>query len=191
MARRRPTSGARARSRTRRDAPSEPDPLEVAQRQAWDELQARHRRAEDAVSRFRTDMDEATRQLRRWAAVRARSRDAEWHGYPTATGLVEVELGNQAVTVARARLRQGATLDQAVAHAVSVVEELVPEVVQRLGLMTEAWVPWKEGSQAADANRRKRIANLRAKAASTPFPEEAVAFTQKADQLAKKYGLDA
>lgn len=191
MARRRPTSRPRPRGRGRGGSDTaEPDPLEQAQRQAWDELQARKQRADERVDRFRTEMDEATRRLRRWAAHRARSKDAEWHGYPTATGLVEIELGNQAITVARARLRQGAGLDHAVNHAVSVVEELVPDVVQHLGLLTEAWVPWRAGSAAEGANRRKRIANLRAKAAATPYPEEAAAFTEKADQLAEKYGLD-
>jgi hypothetical protein len=165
--------------------------MEVAQRQAWEELQARNRLADARVDGFRADMEEATRRLKRWAAMRAQAKDAEWSGYPTAVALVEVELGNQAMTVARARLRQGATLDQAVSHAVSVVEELVPEVVQRLGLLTEVWVPWREGTQAQGANRRKRIASLRAKADATPFPEEAAIFRAKADQLAQKYGLDA
>jgi hypothetical protein len=165
--------------------------MEVAQRRAWEEMQERDRLAEQRVGQLRYDLEESSRRLRRWAAMRAQSLDAEWAGYPTATGLVEVELGNQAVTVARARLRQGATLDQAVNHAISVVEELVPDVVRHLGLMTEAWVPWREGTVAEQANRRKRIANLRAKASATPFPEEAAAFIQKADQLAKKYGLDA
>ena len=64
-------------------------------------------------------------------------------------------------------------------------------MIQNLGLMTEAWVPWSEGSEEQKANRRRRISNLRAKATATDFPEEATAFTAKADQLARKYDLDA
>jgi hypothetical protein len=183
--RRRPTT------RSTRPGGAGVDPLEQEQRRAFEERERREREANEAVLRFRNDMDEATRVLKAWAAEQARSKQAEWHGYDTATGLVEVELGREAITVARARLRAGAPLDQAVAYAIAEVEELVPEVVQNLGLLTEAWVPWSEGSEEQKANRRKRIASLRAKAASTSYPEEAAAFSAKADQLARKYSLDA
>lgn len=187
--RRRPTS--RSSSRSASSPPDHLARLEQEQRQAFEEKERREREANARVARFRTDMDEATRVLKAWAAERARSQQAEWHGYSTATGLVEVELGREAITVARARLRAGATLDHAVAYAIAEVEEIVPDVVQNLGLLTEAWVPWSEGSEEQAANRRRRIANLRAKAKATSFPEEAAAFTAKADQLARKYQLDA
>jgi len=156
----------------------------------------RERIARDADERRRAeaqraDRDEAARRLKSWAAGVARSRQAEWHGYESATRLIEVELGREAIAVARERLRDGATLDQAVAHAVAVTEELAVDVVQRVGLQVEAWAPPPLEEQARTADRRRRIARLRAKADSTDFPEEAASFRAKADELAARYCIDA
>lgn len=139
----------------------------------------------------RADRDEAARRLKNWAAGVARSRQAEWHGYESATRLIEVELGREAIAVARDRLRNGATLDQAVAHAIAVTEELAVDVVARVGLRVEAGVPRDVPEEAKTADRRRRIARLRAKADSTEFPAEAASFRSKADELAARYCIDA
>jgi hypothetical protein len=168
--------------------------MEVEQRRAFAELEARRQRANERVGRFRHDMEAAAVDLKRWAAGMAKANEREWHGYPSATQLIEAEIGREALTVARGRLRAGASLDQALFHAKQMVEEQLPEIVDRLGLQTDAW-GWAPGGLSAEtvqeANRRKRILSLRAKAESTEFPEEAAALVAKADELARRYGLDA
>lgn len=157
-------------------------------------LEQRHERdqyAQARVDRFRADRDEVDRQVRAWAAHVARSRKAEWYGYEATTGLIEVELGREAMTVARDQLRHGATVEQVVRHAISVVEELTVDVVQRVGLIIDEWTPAPVPEDARRADRRRRIERLRAKAASTTFPEEAASFSAKADQLAARYGIPA
>jgi len=157
-------------------------------------LEQRHERdrhAQARVDRFRADRDEADRQVRAWAAHVARSRKAEWYGYEATTGLIEVELGREAIAVARDQLRHGATVEQAVRHAIAVVEELTVDVVQRVGLIIDEWTPAPVPEDARQADRRRRIERLRAKAASTTFPEEAASFRAKADQLAARYGIPA
>ena len=149
----------------------------------------REAHARERVDAFRADMDEAARILKSWAAGLARSRQAEWHGYEAATRLIEVELGREAIAVARTRIRAGVTLEQAVRHAIDVTEELAVDVVQRVGLLTDDWVPRRVADHARDADRRRRIERLRAKADSTGFPEEAASFRAKADELALKYGF--
>lgn len=155
------------------------------------ERQARDEYAQQRVDRFRADRDEADRRVREWAAHVARSRRAEWYGYEATTGLIEVELGREAMAVARDQLRHGATVDQAVRHAIAVVEELTVDVVQRVGLIIDEWTPAPVPEDARRADRRRRIERLRAKAASTTFPEEAASFRAKADQLAARYGIPA
>ena len=155
-------------------------------------LEQRHQRdryAQTRVDRFRADRDEADRQVRAWAAHVARSRKAEWYGYAATTGLIEVELGREAIAVAREQLRHGATVEQAVRHAIAVVEELTVDVVHRVGLIIDEWTPAPVPEDARRADRRRRIERLRAKAASTTFPEEAASFSAKADQLAARYGI--
>lgn len=139
----------------------------------------------------RADRDEAARRLKVWAGRVARSRQAEWHGYEAATRLIEVELGREAIAVARDRLRAGATLEQAVHHAIAVTEELAVDVVQRVGLLVDDWAPRSVEEDARTADRRRRIARLRAKADSTQFPEEAASFRAKADELVIRYRIDA
>lgn len=156
-------------------------------RERIDRDEAAKRRAEAE----RADRDEAARQLKVWAAGMARSRQAEWHGYESATRLIEVELGREAIAVARDRLRNGATLDQAVAHAIAVTEELAVDVVQRVGLRVDVGPPRVVPEEAKTADRRRRIARLRAKADSTEFPAEAASFRAKADELAARYCIDA
>jgi hypothetical protein len=185
-----------ARTRRRPAAPPapRPDPLEQEQRRVFAERQDRDEAAKARVAQFRADMEAAPVALKRWAAERARAEQAEWHGYETATHLIEAEIAREAITVARGRLRAGATLGQALAHATALVEEQFPEIVERLGLQQEAWATFVPGGLTAetvrDSNRRKRITSLRAKARSTPFPEEAAAFGAKADELARNYGLN-
>ncbi len=157
----------------------------VQERIAREERDRRRRSAE------RADRDEAARRLKAWAATVARSRQAEWHGYEAATRLIEVELGREAIAVARARLRDGATLEHAVQHAIAVTEELAVDVVQRVGLMVDDWAPRSVEEDARTADRRRRIGRLRAKAESTQFPEEAASFLAKADELALRYRIDA
>ena len=157
-------------------------------------LQERHARdefAQQRVERFRADRDEADRRVREWAALVARSRKAEWYGYEATTGLIEVELGREAMTVARDQLRHGAAVDQAVRHAIAVVEELTVDVVARVGLIIDEWTPAPIPEDTRRADRRRRIERLRAKASSTTFPEEAASFRAKADQLAARYGIPA
>lgn len=155
------------------------------------ERQARDEYAQQRVERFRADREEADRRVREWAAQVARSRKAEWYGYDATTGLIEVELGREAMAVARDQLRHGATVEQAVRHAVAVVEELTVDVVQRVGLIIDEWTPAPVPEDARRADRRRRIERLRAKADSTSFPEEAASFRAKADQLAARYGIPA
>lgn len=186
---------ARTRRRSAPPATVPPvDPLEQEQRRVFAERQARDEAARARVAQFRSDMEAAPVAIKRWAAGRARAEQAEWHGYESATHLIEAEIAREATTVARGRLRAGATLDQALAHATALVEEQFPEIVERLGLQQEAWATFVPGGLSAetvqDNSRRKRISSLRAKAASSPFPEEAAAFSAKADELAQKYGLD-
>lgn len=140
---------------------------------------------------LRADLDEVARRLKVWAADLARSRQDEWHGYESATRLIEVELGREAIAVARARIRAGATVDQAVAHAIAMTEELAVDVVQRVGLQVETWTPPPVEDDERTADRRRRIGRLRAKADSTDFPEEAASFKAKADELAARYAIDA
>ena len=157
-------------------------------------IEQRHERdryAQARVDRFRADRDEADRRVRAWAAQVARSRQAEWYGYEATTGLIEVELGREAVAGARDQLRHGATVDQAVRHAIAVVEELTVDVVARVGLIIDEWTPAPVPEDARQADRRRRIERLRAKAASTTFPEEAASFRAKADQLAARYDIPA
>ncbi|MCB9374096.1 MAG: DUF2786 domain-containing protein [Microthrixaceae bacterium] len=153
--------------------------------------QARREQAQQRVDEFRADRDEADRRLRAWAGEVARSRRAEWYGYEATTGLIEVELGREAIAVAHEQLRHGASVDQAVHHAISVVEELTVDVVARVGLIIDEWTPAPVPEDATRADRRRRIERLRAKAASTTFPEEAASFSAKADQLAARYGIPA
>lgn len=155
------------------------------------ERQARDEYARQRVESFRADRDEADRRVRGWAAQVARSRKAEWYGYEATTGLIEVELGREAMAVAREQLRHGATVDQAVRHAIAVVEELTVDVVARVGLIIDEWTPAPVPEDARRADRRRRIERLRAKAESTTFPEEAASFRAKADQLAARYGIPA
>jgi hypothetical protein len=176
--------------RRTRTAPRPPlddgEGLRIVQERIAREETARLRR-----DTLRLDMDEAARQLKEWAAGVARARQAEWHSYESATRLIAVELGREAIAVARTRIRDGATVDQAVQHAISVTEELAVDVVQRVGLQIEAWTPDPVEESARTADRRRRIARLRAKADSTDFPEEAASFRAKADELAARYAIDA
>ena len=176
----------RPRRRARLTAPVPDDgSLRLLQEQEEREAHARER-----AERFREEMDEASRVLREWAIAVARAHSEQWNHYETTTRLVAVELGREAAAGARRLLRAGRTLEQAIAHGISVAEELVPGVSDRLGLQQgDGPVPGGDAGQMRD--RRRRIERLRAKAAATSYFEEAASFTAKADQLAAKYGIDA
>jgi len=180
--------GVRVRRRAR-PAPrpaADDGPLRLLREQEQRDAVARER-----ADRFRDDMDEASRVLRRWAADFARSRQAQWSGFEATTQLVAVELGREAAAAARNLLRAGRTLEQGIAHGIAMAEELIPGIDERLGLQLGEWMDAPAGTPAQMADRRRRIGRLRAKAAATAYVDEAASFTAKADQLAAKYGIDA
>jgi hypothetical protein len=152
------------------------------------EQEEREALARERADRFREDMEEASRVLKRWAVDFARSREAQWNGLEATTQLVAVELGREAAAAARRLLRAARPLPLAIAHGIAVAEELIPGVDVRLGLQRgEATA--EAVTEARRADLRRRIGRLRAKAAATSYPEEAASFTAKADHLAAKYGI--
>lgn len=74
------------------------------------------------VDQQRRDIAEATTALRSWAALRVSSEEINWIGAESSASRIEAELARVAIATASARLRAGATLDQAVAHAIGEAE---------------------------------------------------------------------
>lgn len=189
---RRSGGGWQARSR-RRSQLTDFDRAELAHQQELVRKRFdQEARAKEVAESFRRDMEEAAVRLKRWAAWRARAADAPWRHVEAAAQLVEAELARDALTVARARLRKGTTLDQAISDALEAVEADIETVTERLHLQTD-WSTWTSAGPIGAAERdqavRRRIAALRAKAESTEFPAEAAAFAAKADELATQHGI--
>lgn len=128
----------------------------------------REAEARQRVDRQRRDMAEASTVVTSWAAQRVRSEEIRWHGSQASVPRIEAELAREAIVTVSARLRAGASLDQAVAHATAEAERLLaePPTTTRAGSLNRP----RQASHSRRAKTTAKTVKLRAKAISTNVP---------------------